>query len=190
MQPPAGHEAPTWEQLRAYLTLLTRLNLDARLQGKVDLSGVVQQTLLDAHQEGDKFRTLSEAARAGWLMRALANNLNDEIAKFRAGKRNVEREQSLEAALEASSARLGQWLAVEESSPSQKAMHQEELYRLAQALDQMPQDQRRVVELIDFQGSKLAEAAQVLERSKEAVMKLHERALKKLRQLLGEPGRE
>ena len=37
------------ERFRHYLNLLPRLQLDAKLQGKVDLSGVVQQSLLEAH---------------------------------------------------------------------------------------------------------------------------------------------
>ena len=38
------------ERFRAYLQLLARLHLDRRLQGKVDLSGVMQQTLWEAHR--------------------------------------------------------------------------------------------------------------------------------------------
>jgi hypothetical protein len=47
-----------------WLAYWGRLQLDARLQGKVDLSGVVQQTLLEAHQAWDRLRRMSEAQQA------------------------------------------------------------------------------------------------------------------------------
>src|SRR6476660_9831452 len=106
MEPTAPQSPGKLDRFREYLSLLARLQLDPRLQGKVDLSGVVQQTLLEAHQALPQLRGSSDAAKAAWLRRALANNLADEVRKLSTGKRDIAREQSIEEALERSSARL------------------------------------------------------------------------------------
>jgi len=168
---------------REYLRLLARLQLRANLAGKIDLSGVVQQTLLEAYQARDGF-PLDAAQQAAWLRRALANNLTDEIRRLGSrGKERVE-EQSLEQALEASSARVEAWLAREESTPGRKAVRKEQLSRLAETLLQLPEDQRQAVELHHLQGMSLAGVGQQLGRSREAVAGLVFRGLKKLRSLL------
>jgi RNA polymerase sigma-70 factor (ECF subfamily) len=170
---------------REYLRLLARLQLRPKLAGKIDLSGVVQQTLLEAYRARDRFPR-DAARQAAWLRRALANNLTDEIRKL--GPRAKERveEQSLERALEASSARLEVLLAREESTPGHRAVHREQLTRLAEALLQLPDNQRQAVELHHLQGLSLAEAGKCLGRSREAVAGLVFRGLKALRALLSD----
>jgi len=82
--------------------------MNQALQGKVDVSGVVQQTLWEAHQRLQQELT-AQTDLAALLRRLLANNLVDEVRKAQAGKRDVRRERSLEEELQASSATIRQW---------------------------------------------------------------------------------
>jgi RNA polymerase sigma-70 factor (ECF subfamily) len=163
---------------------LARLHLDPRLQGKLDPSDIVQRTLLQAHQARRQFRGQSPAELAAWLRQILANNLTMAVREFARAKRDVAREQSLEAALTASSARLEAWLAAEQSSPSQQAEHHEQAARLAEALERLPAAQREALVLQHWQGWSLAQIGDHLGRSPEAVAGLIKRGLKQLRQLL------
>jgi len=175
------------ERFREYLALMARLQVTPRLRDRLDLSGVVQQTLLEAFQAmkaEDRRRTPAETA--AWLRSILGHNLADGLRKLATGKRDTSRERSLAADLEESSAKLGDWLAAQQSSPSQKAVRQEELLRVSQAMARLPENQRRAIELHYLQGSPLAAIAQELGTTKAAVAGLLFRGLKSLRLGLGD----
>src|SRR4051812_30828079 len=94
-----------WDRDRAYLALLARQHVGADLQGKLDVSGVIQQTLLEAHAAGH-VAALGTGPRLAWLRTALASNLTDELRRLRADKRDAGRE----LALDASAANLARFL--------------------------------------------------------------------------------
>jgi RNA polymerase sigma-70 factor (ECF subfamily) len=178
------------ERFRPYLALLARLEVSPRLRDRVDLSGVVQQTLLEAHQGlGQRPRgARTDSETIAWLRSILSHNLTDVLRKLTAQRRDVRQEFSLDAALDQSASRLEQWLAAEQSSPSQHAVRQEELLRMAEALAALPVAQRRAIELHHLQGWSLAEIAADLGSTKPAVAGLLHRGLKTMRQRL-EPRR-
>ena len=174
------------DSYRNYLRLLARTGVDASLQGKADASDLVQEALLKASQNFGQFRGATDAELAGWLRQILANQLLQATRAFTAAGRDVGRERSLEAALENASARLERWLSAEQSSPGLIVQRQEQLARLAEALAQLPEDQRTAVELHHLQGVRVAELARQMGRSGPAVTNLLYRALKRLRELLAQ----
>jgi RNA polymerase sigma-70 factor (ECF subfamily) len=173
------------ESFRNYLELLARAQLDTRLQGKLDPSDLVQQTLLRAYQKRDLFHGNDDAQRAAWLRTLLAHTMIDAVRRFGL-PRGGQRERSLEAALEQSSARLEAFLADDQTSPSVRVEQQERLVRLADCLARLPEDQRRAVELRHLQGLSLIEVGRAMNRSVAAVAGLLQRGLRALRKDLGE----
>jgi RNA polymerase sigma-70 factor (ECF subfamily) len=175
------------EQFRTYLLLLARARLRGLADARIDASDLVQQTLLDAYRQRRQFRGNSPSEMAAWLRRMLACNLADALRALHRGKRDVGRERSLEAELAESSARLGAWLAAEQSSPSQRVTDQERALQLADALAALPDMQREALVLRYWQGCSLAQTAKQLGRSPAAVAGLLHRGLKTLRGLLNKP---
>jgi RNA polymerase sigma-70 factor (ECF subfamily) len=104
-------------------------------------------------------------------------------------KRDIGRECSLQAALDRSSARLAAWLAADGTSPSDQAIRNEQMIRLARALTALPEAQREAVTLHFLQGLSLVEVGQHLGRSQAAAVGLIQRGLKQLRSLLEEGSR-
>jgi RNA polymerase sigma-70 factor (ECF subfamily) len=172
------------ERFRSYLRLLARLHLDSRLQGKVDPSDIVQQTLLKAHQAREQFRGQSEAERAAWLRQILANTLANAVRDLGRAKRDIALERSLEAALTDSSSRLEAWLVADQSSPSQRVERNEQLLRLSEALAALPDVQREVLVMRHCQGRTLADIADHLGRTRASVASLLRRGLSQLRESL------
>jgi RNA polymerase sigma-70 factor (ECF subfamily) len=180
-----SHSPFPLEHYREYLRLLARLQLDPRLRSQLDPSDIVQQTLLKAHERLDQFRGQSDEEMRAWLRAILARALVDAVRKF--GRQKGDRAQSLELALEQSSAKLEALLASEESSPSLGALRAERLIELAEALARLPEDQRSAVELRYLHGLAVPDVAEFMGRSTVSVTGLLYRGMKTLRDVMSEP---
>jgi RNA polymerase sigma-70 factor (ECF subfamily) len=167
------------ESFRPYLRLLAAAQLPGHLRGQIDPSDVVQNTLLKAHEHFDQYRGTGEAELAAWLRRILANALIDAL-------RRLTREPQLLQAVEQSSSQLEAMLWANGSTPSERAVRQEQLERLAQSLELLPEDQRTAVQLQQIQEYSVEEIAKLMNRSKSAVGGLLKRGMRRLRELMQE----
>src|SRR5262249_11327472 len=110
--------------------------------------------------------------------------LADVVKHYTRDKRAVDLERSLEAELDHSASGLAGWLAADQTSPSQAAMRNEELLRLADALTALPVPQREVVVLKHLRGWPLEQTAKHIGRSVPAVASLLRGGLEELRRRL------
>src|SRR5436190_9885009 len=169
---------PDLDQYRGYLRALAQIELGRRLQSKVDPSDIVQQSLLEAHQDLAALKGRTEAELVAWLRVILTRNLLNTARDFGAQKRDIRREQSLAQQVEDSSVRLDRFLASDESSPSHKVARGEDAERIAAALATLPEDQRSAVILKHFHERSLAEIAKQMDRSTLAVAGRLQRGVK------------
>src|SRR5262249_10942278 len=141
------------EFYRPYLSLLARLEIGRRLQGKADIADVVQDTFFEAARQFAQFRGSSEPELTAWLRRILAGCLAMLARRyFGTQARDVRLEQALADGLDQSSRALDVGLIARDSSPSQRASRRERAVLLAAALERLPPDYREVIVLRSLEG--------------------------------------
>jgi RNA polymerase sigma-70 factor (ECF subfamily) len=174
------------EHYRAYLTVLARVQIGRRLQGKVDASDVVQDAFLGASRDFAQFRGATEREFAAWLRQVLASLLANLVRHYHGTqRRDVRLERQLSAELDQSSQALDRGLVAPHSSPSQQAVRREQSVLLAQALARLPDDARELLILRHLEGLTFPEVARRLGRTLDSVKKQWPRALASLRRVLG-----
>ena len=184
-----GDEAALGKLLQSYseyLTLLARMQIGRRLQGKVDSGDLVQETFLEAHRQIANFRGTSEAQFVAWLRRILAGQFALVLRRFLGTKgRDIKLERELVEQIDQSSHVLDRGLVASYSTPSQHVSRREQAVLLAEALQKLPQDYREVIILRHLEALPFADVAQRMGRSEDSVQKLWVRALANLRRSMG-----
>jgi RNA polymerase sigma-70 factor (subfamily 1) len=175
-------------QYRAYLETFTSIQIDPRLRSEFSLSDVIQETIVEAWRDLERIEALDSDGRKRWLRKLLLHNLIDAVERCRAGKRDVRLKQSLDTAIEESSCRLKDGLAVEDTSPSERLVRQEEGLRVLEAISKLDPRQRDALILQKYHGWTLAQISEHLQCTPGAVAGLHARGLKTLHNLLTEMG--
>ena len=177
-----------------YLKLLAQSQLDRRLTRRVSPSDLVQDTMLEAHRDFGQFRGNTIGELVAWLRKILVNNLIHASEKhFGAEKRDIRREMSLQqacGAVERSHSQFELFVEDRVGSPSSEVCRIERMRLLADAIAQLPKDQRCVVVLRHMDKLQFSEIAKEIDRSSGACRMLWMRAMDSLREVLTRQGLE
>lgn len=174
------------ELYRRYLGLLARLQINRRLQTRLDASDLVQETFLKAHRHFGQFCGTTEEELLSWLRQILATTLANSVRRYYGTqRRDLRLERELAVELDQSSQVLDQRLMSRQSSPSQRAARREHAVILAEMLERLPEDYREVVILRHLEGLSFPQVAARMGRTVNSVKKLWARALAQLRDSVG-----
>ena len=172
-------------QMRDYLELMANKHMDFSLQDKAGPSDLVQQSMAQVYEKIDQFRGSTEAEFRGWLKAIVINEMKKIQRTFLTGKRNVGRENSIQANTAADRTDLP---LDKNLTPSSAAIAAENIQHFYRILDQLPNDYARVIRLRSIEQLAFEDIAQQMNRSYNAVTKLWYRAVLKFEELLRESG--
>lgn len=165
------------ESYRSVLRLILRSYISQQTLNHLDLSGVIQQTMIEAHANECSLQSWNEERRVGWLRQALLNNLRDELRKMKQAQQTFSLDQQQGTGV----GTLADLIAADHTSPGQGAIRNEMLFQLAKCLERLPCDQRRAIELHHLDGLTLACTAQRMNKTVQSIVGLVFRGLKQLK---------
>ncbi len=172
---------------RNYLGFAARAQVESQLRAKVDASDLVQQTMLEAHRDFDRFQGQSEGEWLAWLRQILTHNAADFVRHYRGtAKRQARREVPMRQPGDTTHAYGAPEPADPGVSPSQEFLKLDNRLRVTAALAELPADYQEVVMLRNLQRLSFNDIAERMDRSRPAVQMLWMRAIKKLQQVMGD----
>lgn len=172
--------------LRRYEPRLVRIvsaRMSTELAAHIEAADIVQLTLQRAAELLPAFEPRTESGLLHWLATIATRQIQDEVGRLRAAKRDVRRVVRLDAGSDSSSA----WQpAAHDTTPSAAFFRKELEVLFDAAVRALPVDQREVVIQRDYCGLEWAEiAAQLGRDNTHAARQLHQRAWISLRRTLG-----
>ncbi|MBY0528556.1 MAG: sigma-70 family RNA polymerase sigma factor [Gemmataceae bacterium] len=171
---------------RGYLRTLVELRLDPRLRARVDASDVVQEAQLEAVRRVENYLQKPGLPFRLWLRQiAYDRLLMARRQHVEAGRRAIHREAALP---DESSLQLAQLAMAAGPTPSQVMVQHELAVRVRAALAELPEDDREVLLMRNYEGLTNQEVAQVLDLELATASKRYGRALLRLRKLLRQGG--
>jgi len=166
---------------RPYIRVIARAVRQGFAPARLDDSDLIQDTLLLAHRAFPRFRGATVAEFAGWLRQLTIRTVGHAArAHLGTGKRDAGIEQPL--------ADLDVIPVPDGISPEVSAAQHERAAQLAAAVEQLPEEMRRVLLGRLLEALPYSSLATRLGKSEGALRVIYTRALRRLREILGQPG--
>lgn len=181
-QAKGGDEAALNDLFKRYsprVLQIVRLRLGAAMRAKLESQDIVQEAFARAVKGFDRFELRHEGAFLHWLGELIRNSIRDRADHFGALKRNARLESPLEAG-HAPDASVDMSLPGFDPTPSRILENQEDLRKLTDAMDRLPEDVRDVIVYRDLEELSFAEIGEMMGRSEDAARMHYVRAKAKL----------
>jgi len=179
--------AELFEHYRGRLGRMLQLRMDARVQGRVAVSDVLQEAYVDLAQQLDNYAKDPKLPFFLWLRRITGQRLaKTHRAHLGQQKRNAAMEVRLDAMRipDASSVFMAGQLAGEFTTASEHAIRNEDHDRMQVAIIELSDDDREILALRHIEQLSNNEIAIELELSPSAATNRYTRAIRRLRDAL------
>jgi RNA polymerase sigma-70 factor (ECF subfamily) len=173
---------------RDALRNMIRARMDQKLARRVDASDVVQDVLLEASQRLDDYIRDPKLPFGLWLRQMAQDRIIDLHRRHRvARRRSLDREQQRAGpSADQSSLELAAQLRDPELTPAAATLRKELHQRFVEAIDRLEDEDREILLMRHFEQLTNSESAELLGLSQPAAGMRHLRALRRLREVLGE----
>jgi RNA polymerase sigma-70 factor, ECF subfamily len=185
----AGAVNALLDRHREALRNMVRARMDRKLERRVDASDIVQDVLVEANTRLQDYLKDPKIPFGLWLRQIAQDRIIDVHRRHRvAARRSLDREQAMHAPAlgDRSSLELAAQLRDPELTPAAATLRKELQARFLEAIDRMDEEDREILLMRHFEQLTNTEAAELLGLTPPAAGMRHLRALRRLREILGE----
>ena len=167
---------------------LVQLRLDRRIQGRIDVSDIVQDVMVEANRRLQQYLQNPSMAFHLWIRQIAKDRIIDAHRRHRvSAKRSVDTDRPLAApaGMDRSTFELAMQISDAEITPAAAAMQREITRKVEQAIGQLGEQDHEIILMRHYEHLSNQEVAAALELTEPAASMRYLRAIRRLRSLLG-----
>lgn len=163
---------------------IVRARLGPRLRERMESMDVVQEVMIRAIKAFDQFEAKNEAAFLHWISKLVQNEIRDLADYHAAEKRNTNKEFQPQKDSEKDRSVVSQIPANSIYRPSFQVRLKEDVIQLEAAMDKLPEKQKEVVILRQYEGMSFKDIGEQFGCSEDTARMQYTRAIGKLTDLM------